>query len=466
MNKPRVTSEILDRLPPQNLEAERAVLGSILLDSRTFDDVAAIVGLDDFYAEANAELFRTLAAMIDDRIPVDAMTLLDRLESAGRLESVGGASYLAEVAQSVPFASNAAYYARIVAEKAKLRRIIHAATDALREAYATNQPAKEILNSTEAALAAIESDEQRNGKATLSAKDAAIEVIERIDAICERQEHLGLAIGFERFDMEVGGLFPGEFVVLAARPGVGKTALACQIANYAAQSGKLVYYASLEMTGTELAQRIICGMGDVSSKSIRTGRMNQFEREAIFSAANAFSNGKLELDCRSKLKVYDIRRTARRLHKEGLQLVVIDYLQLLTPSDSKVIREQQVSGMSRELKMMASELKVPVLCLSQLNRATEQQDRPTLGNLRESGAIEQDADMVMFIHRPQTGIVKSRTKGVVEYQPWPAELILEKQRNGETMTFKLDWNANGTKFLAWEPSVASFDNYEPSFDGY
>ena len=276
----------------------------------------------------------------------------------------------------------------------------------------------------------------------------------------ERGCGAGLLIGIDQFDTEIGGLFPSELSILAARTSAGKTALAMQIAERIAASGRLVYLASLEMSPASLAMRSLCGMAGVDGLQLRTGRLNPDEAKRLAVAANQYAARALRIDRRPGLRVFDVFRTARRLMRDGLALVIVDYLQLLTPDNERDNRERQVAKMTFSLKAMARELKIPVLVLSQLNRQTEQQDRPGLVNLRESGAIEQDADMVLFIHRPRDGIV-DRVKNSVNKledirRPWPAELILEKNRSGPTATYKLDWDARYTRFTSWETQRQAF----------
>jgi replicative DNA helicase len=459
---PKVTSEILDRLPPQNLDAEKNVLGCVMLDPDCLDLISSILKPDDFYADAHQTLYRSLLAMHDQNLKVDALLLLDYLARNSTLEIVGGQGYIAEVAQSVYTAANVRYYAGIVRRCSKLRNIIHANTECLRDAYEGINDPDEILASFEKSLSEIQTSS--HGQEIVTARDAAIAVMDRIDAIMERCDHVGIMTGIQEFDMTIGGLFAGELIILAARPKVGKTALACQIAEHNAAAGKLVYYASLEMSSTELAQRTICGMAAVNSRGIRTGKLNDEERKKIVESTSSYANFTLRLDSRPALSVYDIRRSARRLLKEGLRLIVVDYLGLIQPRDKRIVREQQVSEISHELKEMARELKVPVLCLSQLNRAAEQQERPTLSNLRESGSIEQDADMVMFVNRPPNGIViteyvaeGNKTKSVKRKADWPAELELAANRNGELITIKLDWHPERTQFSAWSDSFYQGD---------
>jgi replicative DNA helicase len=433
----RLTSEILDRLPPQNLDAEKALLGSILCDSRVVDDVSVILHAEDFYADANQKLYHHLLTMHAAAKPIDAMLLVEQLKQAGDFEAVGGAAYLAEVAQSVPYAANAVYYARIVREKATLRDLIHAGTEILRDAYDTILTPEEIVTSAESKISAITTgDYSAKPKAI---RDAVVEALDRIEAIRERQQHIGLLTGLESLD-SLGGLFGGELFVLAARPGVGKTAMGCQIAEYVSGRGKLVLLCSLEMSAVEITTRIICSQSGVSSMRIRRGEIDDSDYSPLAAAGNSLGNHALVIDDRPSMTVNDIRREARRLSRQGLSLVIVDYLQRLTPLDRKVQRHEQVGQMTDCLKTLARELNIPVLCLCQLNRASEKEDRPGLHHLRESGSIEQDADVVGILHRNVSGYRDAENDRA-------AELLIAKNRNGETGAFLLTWQPERTRFV-------------------
>jgi replicative DNA helicase len=450
MDDRRVTSEILDLLPPQNLEAERCVLGSILLDSRCLDDVAAIVRPEDFYAEANQRLYGHLLAMHDRGRPIDTVLLTSALRAAGDLEVVGGMAYLAEIGLAVPTAAHAAYYAKLVAEAAKLRSVIHAATEMLRNAYAPGATSDALVAEAEKVLGTIKTGLASN--APVSAQDAVIEAIEYLTAIHERGQHAGRTTGLTRFDADIGGLFGGELVILAARPGIGKTALATQTAYHLAQRGKAVYFASLEMSRVELMLRIACGLANVSNQAIRTGRVADDETTALSDAMREVATSRLWIHDSPQLSAADIRRASRRL--DGLAMIVVDYLQLVAPPDRRVQRYEQVGQTTRALKAMARELGVPVLVLCQLNREAEKLDRPTLSNLRESGSIEQDADVVTFLHRPPKPIEH-------DGQKWDAEWIVAKNRNGPSnRTYRLTWHPEQTRYECWAP-----DGY-PEFDQF
>ena len=449
-----MNSEVLDRLPPQSLDDERKVLSSFMLKAKCLDEVADILTPEDFYRDANRRLYKAMLELAAARKPFyDISIVREYLKRTGEYEAIGGPDYLAEVHHSCATAAHAIHYAEIVKEKATRREVISAATEMLRSAWDEGADVSEILNDAEFAIHGIQTGSYEDG--VTFAQAAAMKFIDRVEDICERKKHLGLPTGFTTFDALTGGLFPGEFCVLAARPSVGKTALAAQISGYSSARGRLVYFVSLEMDDVELIQRDICALSGVNSRLIRTGSLSGKDMQALIDGAEVYSRRAVAIDSRPELKVYDIRRKARALAKDGLALIVVDYIGLITPNDYKAPREQQVARISRELKALAKELNVPVLCLSQLNRAIADDEHPTLANLRESGSIEQDAHMVMFIHRPEAGIWleeeaydatgkrKIRTKTRAD---WDAELILAKNRNGEKTTVKLAWNPAQTMF--------------------
>jgi len=431
-------SEILDRLPPHNLGAEKGLLGSILLEPPRLDEVAAIVAESDFYADANGRLYRHLVAMRDAGCGVDAVTLLERLAKAGDADRIGGASYLAEIVHAVPYAANAVYYAGIVAEQSRRRRVIHAAAEMLRAGYDESTALDEVVGRCEAELQKISTGEYAGepvefGKALISACDA-------VDEIVGRKRAAGMMIGLESFDCAVGGFFPGELVIIAARPSVGKTALGLQIAQHVGSKGKRVYFASLEMRSTDLALRVLCGHSGVSMARVRAAEIGPADTEDLSHASAELFGLPIVLHDRAGLSVQDVRRACRRLAaKGGLDVIIVDYLQRVTPSDRRADRHLQIGQITWDLKALALELRVPVICLCQLSRAAEERDKktglivePRLSHLKESGDVEQDADMVLLLHRQQ------RAAETV--------MILAKNRQGEQARFNLAWDGARTRF--------------------
>ncbi len=467
-------SELLDGLPPQNLDAEKAALGSLLLDADLCDEVALIIAAEDFYADANKRLYRHILEMREAGKRIDVLLLIERLKKNYELEEVGGSAYITEVAQSVPWAANAAYYARSVAEAAKLRRIIHTATEALRDAYSPTANVDAIIGNIENGIEAINAGREDT---VANSMEIAIEVSDRIDAICNQKLHLGLQTGFDRFDQITGGLFASELIVLAARTGKGKSALATQIATNIARGGKAVYMVSLEMPPEDIAQRIVCERMEVNSRVIRTGNIDAETRGRLAEGIAAVGNLPIFWEKRDSINVQRIRNTAKTLAKKSLRLIVIDYVGLLDCNDGDERRAEweRQSRIAKGLKGLARELKIPILCLCQLNREVDEQERPQPKHLRGSGSWEQDAHVILFIHRPEGGIIeKKRERGsdnkhhiVEEKMEWDAELIIAKNRNGETGHVRMYWTPEFTRYSSWgDPRPTLPLDRETAFDKY
>ncbi len=428
----RVTSEILDRMPPQNLEAERAVLGSLLLDARLCDELALILKPDDFCADSHAKLYEHILTLYDKCRRVDLLLLVEQLKQAEELELVGGHAYLAELMQSVPYAYNAVYYARIVRNKAMLRALIDACTANLRDAHDESIEPEKLLDLAEQRVFAVR-DARSNDQIT-SAHDLMLQAFQRIDARLQGAEGHGIPTGFKDVDRLTGGLHESELVILAARPSMGKTALATNIAEYVTIECKLpTLLVSLEMAKAEVANRLLCSQGKIDAHKFRAGYLSQDDRDKLAEASARISQAPLFVDDTPARSVTEIAACARRLrNRENLRLLIIDYLQLIQPDNPKDPRQEQVAKITRRLKHLARELQIPVLCLAQLNRQVEagkEGHRPRLSHLRESGAIEQDADVVLFIHREEMYHTReeAREKGIAGQ----ADLIIAKQRNGQ-----------------------------------
>ncbi len=463
---PRANSEILDRLPPHSLEAERGVLGSLLLDPNLCDDVALVLRSEDFYADENQRLYAHLQEMHETGVRIDATLLLERLRQAGDLEAVGGPAYLAEVMQSVPYAANAVHYADIVRSKATLRALIHASTEILRDAYEPTLDPREQVNRAEETIFAVH--DARSTDQVAEINDVLKEAFQRIDARLEHREGVGVPTGFSDLDHLTGGLHPSEFVVLAARPSMGKTALAVNIAEYVTIEAKVsTLFVSLEMARLELAQRMLCSQGRIDANKFRSGFLSPKDHSDLVEASAKLYGAPMFIDDTPSRTCTEIAACARRLkRRKSLGLVVIDYLQLIQPDDPRDPRQEQVAKMARRLKGLARELNVPVLCLAQLNRQADtgkEGHRPRLSHLRESGAIEQDADVVMFIHREEY-YCDSREEAMEKGIAGQADVIVAKQRNGPTGDVKLAWFDKHTRFenLAQKP-YEEFDGYQAEF---
>ncbi len=455
----KVSSEILDRLPPQNLDAEKGVLGSILLDPVLCDDVLLIVRPDDFYADANRTLFGHIVAMHDEGQRIDSTLLIERLKQAGDLEAIGDLAYLAEVAKSVPVPAHAVHYAQIVRDKASLRDLIHASTEILRDAWDPTLEPRELLSQAEEKIFAVH--EQRSSDQVASIHDILLEAFEQIDARLEHGAASGVPSGFTDLDSMTGGLHDSELVILAARPSMGKTALATNIAEYVTVKANVgTLFVSLEMSRLELAQRMLCSLGRINGSKFRSGFLTSEDREKLVEASAKLSKAPLMVDDSPSRTLTEIAASARRLkRRSGLGLVIIDYLQLIEPDNPRDPRQEQVAKIARRMKGLARELKIPILCLAQLNRQAEatKDNRPRLSHLRESGAIEQDADVVMFIHREEYYHTKEEAQQ--SDIAGKADLIIGKQRNGPTGDVKLTWRQDYTRFE--DRSEEPHDEFQP-----
>ncbi len=455
-----VPTEILDRQPPFSLEAEAGVLGSIVLNPDVCDDVALILRTNDFYDDANRKLYEHMRQMHDAGQKIDSTLLVERLKTSGDYERIGGAGYLARVYQSVPNYAHATYYARIVHEKATLRSLIDASTEILREAYEESDDAQQMLSRAEQKVFAIL--DSQSSSAVSSIRDVLHEAMDRLDARMKGEHVLGgVETGFSDLDELTGGLHNSELVILAARPSMGKTACAMNIAeNVATKQQSPTLFVSLEMSSIELADRLLCSAARVNGHRLRNGTISNEDRLRLIEMASEISRAPLYVDDSPSRTVTEIAAAARRIQRRSgqLGLVVIDYLQLIEPDNSKDPRQEQVARIARRLKGLARELEVPVLCLAQLNRQAEdsKDHRPRLSHLRESGAIEQDADVVMFVHREEY----YRRGDEQEEVAGQAEIIVAKQRNGPVGDVELVWRKEFTRFEDKAPDrLQVFDDY-------
>ena len=452
-------SEILQRQPPYDLEAEMGVLGSVLLLPDVCDEIASLKA-DDFYDDANRKIYEHLREMHDDGQKIDITLLVSRLRTAGDFEKVGGAAYLAKLSGAVANAAHAVFYAGIVTEKAVFRKLIESSTDILRDAYDQAGSAKELCAQAEQRVFAIM--DGRSAQSVHSISDVLHQAMDRMEARM-RDDWVdgGAETGLTDFDTMTGGLHNGELIILAARPSMGKTALAMNIGENVAIEGRTpVLFVSLEMSGIELADRMLCSLARVNGHRLRNGTISSDDRDRLVSKANEISQAPLFVDDSPSRTVSEIAAAARRIkRREGeLGLIIIDYLQLIEPDNSRDPRQEQVAKIARRLKGIARELDVPLLCLSQLNRQAEdsKDHRPKLSHLRESGAIEQDADVVMFVHREE---YYHRGEDRAQYAG-QAEVIIAKQRNGPVGDVQLTWEADFTRFSNKAPERHSeFDDY-------
>ena len=449
--RPAASAALLDpRERPANVDAERAVLGSILLKPDVCDDVALVLRPEDFSDESHQLLYRHLLDLHDTGKRIDATIVVERLRTQGDFERIGGAAGLADIVQAVPHAAHATHYATIVRDKSLLRSLIDAGTDILRDAYDAADEPRQLLSRAEEKIFAIL--ERRCSAEAKPIQSVLEEVMVRMDARM-RHEHTvgGVETGFTDLDSLCGGLHDSELVILAARPSMGKTAFAMNIAENVAINLKLpVLFVSLEMASIELADRLLCSASQVNGHRLRNGTISQEDRRRLVQKSSEIGTAPLFIDDTPSRTLTEIAAVARRLkRKQGLSLIVIDYLQLIEPDNPRDPRQEQVARIARRLKGMSRELDIPVLCLAQLNRQAEasRDNRPRLNHLRESGAIEQDADVVMFVHREEYYQTNDEDRERVRGQ---AEIIIAKQRNGPIGDIKLLWQHDFTRFVSLE----------------
>ena len=437
------------KAPPQDIEAEQAVLGAIFLDADRLIEVREFIDTPDFYKSAHRIIFSTIIKLSDDKEPIDVLTVRSALESQGDLESIGGISYIAELASIVPTSANAAYYAKIVGEKSLLRNLINNLTASVEKAYAQDDSADNILSEAEKGLVDVAEKKNRSGFKKIS--DVLDANFEEIDRLSQQSERItGIATGYTALDDLTTGLHEEELIILAARPAVGKTAFALNIAqNIGTKLDKSVAIFSLEMGAESLVNRMIAAEGRIESYNLRTGNLSKEEWDSLTMAVGVLSNAGIYIDDTPGIKITEIRARSRKLAQEtgNLGLILIDYLQLISGT-GRENRQQEVSEISRQLKILAKELKVPVIALSQLSRGVEQRQdkRPVLSDIRESGSIEQDADIVAFLYRDDYYAREGEDGEEVE-EDNTVEVIIEKNRSGARGTVKLAFIKEFNKFV-------------------
>jgi replicative DNA helicase len=459
-------SELLERQPPRSNEAERAVIGSLLLLPEACDEVALLIRPEDFYDGAHRAIYTHMLALHDNGQQIDPTLLSQLLRDAGQYEMVGGAAYLLELSQEVTTAAHADHYARIVRDKAVLRSLIHASTDIISESYETGVDAREMLARAEQRVFRIL--DSKGDSQVRPLREVLHDSLVRIDARIKHEHSCGgLETGLIDFDELTGGLHGSELIILAARPSMGKTALALNIAENIAcdenGQGKAVLLVSLEMSSLEVVDRLLCSRARVNSHRLRAGQLRPEDSQRLIETAADISRAPLYIDDSPSRNMTEIAATARRLKRQdNLACVIIDYLQLIDPDNPRDPRQEQVARISRRLKGLARELSVPVLCLAQLNRQVEstRDNKPQLSHLRESGAIEQDADVVMFVHREEFYQTNQEDRDAVKGQ---AELLVRKQRNGPTGDIKLTWLHEFTRFENYQqPEYDEFVDFGPN----
>ncbi len=433
-----------DRTPPHNIEAEQSVIGAIFLEPAAFSTASEVLVPDDFYRAGHQRIFAAMMKLADKGEPIDVVTVTTHLKNAKQIDEVGGVSYLSEVAGSVPTAANIVYYSRIVEEKALLRRLIRTATDIVSSGFEKEDEVEDVLNDAEKNI--LEVSGRKNSGAFKAIKDVLIDVYDNIEQLHHADADVtGIPSGFRDLDRLTSGFQRNDLIIIAARPSVGKTAFALNVAqSVAVNTDENVAIFSLEMGADQLVSRMLCAEGNIDAQRLRNGQLQADDWGKLTMAMGSLSNAGIYIDDSPGIRVSEIRSKCRRLKQEhGLGMILIDYLQLIQGSvNSKENRQQEVSEISRSLKGLARELNVPLIALSQLSRGVEsrQDKRPMMSDLRESGSIEQDADIVGFLYRDDYYDTESEKQNIIE-------IIISKQRNGPVGNVELAFVKEYNKFV-------------------
>ena len=448
------------KIPPNSIQAEQSVLGGLMLDNQTWDSASDKVVESDFYRKDHRLIFRTIEQLAEKQIPFDVITISEALEAIGELENSGGLSYLGMLAKDTPSAANIVTYANIVRDRSVLRQLIHVGTEIADSAFNTEgRETADLLENAEREVFKIAEQRQRGQGGFATIKSLLASAVDKIETLFEQEGSItGAATGFTDFDDLTSGLQPADLIIVAGRPSMGKTTIAMNMAeNIAIKGDKPVAVFSMEMPGDSLAMRMMSSLGRIDQHRIRTGKLEDDEWPRLTSAINLLAETKLFIDDTPALTPTEVRSRARRLAREHgqLGLIVLDYLQLMQSPSSGDNRVQQISDISRGLKALAKELNVPVVALSQLNRNLEQRPnkRPMMSDLRESGAIEQDADLIVFVYRDEVYNEDSPDKGI-------AEVIIGKQRNGPLGTVRLTFLGQFTRFENFAGNPYNSGDYE------
>jgi replicative DNA helicase len=436
------------RVPPQSIDAEESVLGSILLDNQAINICLERIRSEDFYKSSHQIVFEAMAKLSDKREPIDIITLGQQLRAMGQLESVGGAQTLSYLASSVPNSANVPYYVRVIKEMSIRRRLINESTDIINSAFEMEGEIEDFLDSTEQRILGV--SDFRVNQSFHRVGDVVQDSIRIVEQLYDQKEPVtGVPSGLVKLDKLTAGFQPSDLVIVAARPSMGKTALVLGWSQFVGiYNRKPVAFFSLEMSKEQLVLRMLCSESRINNSSVRTGQLSERDFARIVEGASRISDADIFIDDTPAITITELRAKARRLHRDhSLGLIVVDYLQLLRSPAYSHSREQEISDISRSLKALAKELNVPVVALSQLNRSVESRTdkRPMMSDLRESGAIEQDADVIMFIYRDEVYNKESPDKGV-------AEIIISKQRSGPTGAIRVAFSGEYTRFDNLEES--------------
>ncbi len=446
------------KVPPHSIEAEQSVIGGLMLDNGRWDQIADLLIEQDFYRQDHRLIFSCIASLSESNTPFDVITISERLESLGEIEEAGGLSYLGTLVKNTPSAANIKAYANIVRERSILRQLIRVATDIGDSAFNTEgRNYTELLDNAEKLVFEIADQGNRGGRGFVAIKDLLVKAVDRIDLLFQQDNPItGISSGFSDFDEMTSGLQPSDLVIVAGRPSMGKTTFAVNLAENAAIKHNVpVAVFSMEMPGEQLAMRMMSSLGRIDQHKIRSGKLDDDDWPRLTSAVGMLAEVPIFIDDSPALTPTELRAKARRLKREhNLGMIVIDYLQLMQVHGKSDNRTAEISEISRSLKGLAKELNVPVIALSQLNRSLEQRPnkRPVMSDLRESGAIEQDADVIIFIYRDEVYNDDSPDKGT-------AEIIIGKQRNGPIGKVRLTFLGKYTRFENFVPDSYSGEDY-------
>ena len=446
------------KVPPNSISAEQALIGGLMLNAQAWDKIADVIVGEDFYRKDHRLIFAAIANLVEAGSPCDVVTVSEHLDGRGELEQAGGLEYLATLANETAGAANARAYAKIIRETSTLRALINAGNEISGNAFTSGERnAAQILDEAERLVFDIAEKGSRGRRGFKSLKQILPEAVDRIDLLHQSEGSItGISSGYHEFDKLTAGLQAGELIIIAGRPSMGKTTLALNIGENAAIGSKVpTAIFSMEMPSQQLAFRMISSLGRVDQTHLRTGNFPDEDWSRINTAVQLMSEAPIFIDDTPSLSPTEIRARARRLHREhGLGLIIIDYLQLMQVEGSKENRATEISEISRSLKALAKELEVPVIALSQLNRSVEQRTdkRPVMSDLRESGAIEQDADLIVFIYREEVYNQDTPRKGI-------ADIAIAKQRNGPIGDFPLTFVGRYTKFENWVPDAYAEEAY-------
>ena len=458
MATPKLSVVASPKVPPHSLEAEQSVLGGLMLSSKAWDQVADKISEEDFYREDHRLVFRAIHDLHENSKPCDAVTVTEWFESHGKIAQVDGGSYISQLANNTPSAANVGAYADIVREKSILRSLIDVGAEITTSAFSSDgRASKSLLEEAERLVFNIAEKGSRGGSGFVSVQETLKSAMERIQELNEFEGDItGIPTGFQEFDRLTAGLQPSDLIIVAGRPAMGKTTFAMNLAESAAiRHGKSVAVFSMEMASMQLVMRMFSSIGQIDQTRIRTGSMDDMDWPKLTSAMSLLHKSKIFIDDTPALSPAELRARARRLKREhDVDMIVVDYLQLMSVPDSKENRATEIAEISRSLKTIAKELNVPVIALSQLNRSLEQRPnkRPVMADLRESGAIEQDADLIVFIYRDEVYNPETSEKG-------KAEIIIGKHRNGSTGTVHLAFQGPWLRFVNLAPESAYHDRH-------